>query len=107
VDNLVNRSAGGRRVAASGRGATVAPIAPFASATAVAALAALGHLDPQRLTTEVAAVELFDHGIGEGGIIEVDEAETATGAGLAVKHGLEAHTGSDGGEQAFKLLLVE
>ena len=85
-------------------GAWCMAIVLTAASAAGVVVASLRTLDTKSVASEVFAVELLNHGISDFLVVDVGEAETATGTGFAVENSLERIL-PDAGELSFKLLL--
>ena len=78
-----------------------------AASAAGVVVASLRTLDTKSVASEVFAVELLNHGISDFLVVDVGEAETATGTGFAVENSLEANSLPDAGELSFKLFALK
>ena len=70
-------------------------------------VASLRTLDTKSIASEVFAVELLNHGICDFLVVDVGEAEPATGTCFAVENSLEANSLPDAGELSFKLFALK
>ena len=99
MDNLVDGLAGHL-------GLTVAA-AVGTAAIATTILPSLGALDPQGAATEVFAIQLLNHSIGNFLVVDVGEAESTGRSGFAIQNRFEPDSLSNTLEQSSQLLFVK